>query len=62
MIPLVGCASHRLNLAMQGFLKQYEELINRVRSVMKKYMGVKLAAVLREREAKVKAKIDIVTR
>lgn len=48
-IPLVGCASHRFNLAVQSYLKQYEQILNRVHELMKKLTTLKQAAKLRTR-------------
>eukprot|EP00644_Phytophthora_capsici_P008357 jgi/Phyca11/114426/e_gw1.26.216.1 len=33
-VPLVGCASHRLNLAVQAYLKQYEQELDELNALM----------------------------
>ncbi|RLN96724.1 hypothetical protein BBJ28_00019689 [Nothophytophthora sp. Chile5] len=46
-IPLVGCASHRLNLAVQAYLQQYEEDLDTIHTWMKKLRTLNHAAKLR---------------
>jgi hypothetical protein len=46
-VPLVGCASHRLNLAVKSILAPYEEDLEAVQSVMKKLRTLNGAAKLR---------------
>ena len=46
-IPFIGCASHRLNLAVQQFLSNNDSAIEKVHAVMKKLRSVKKSAVLR---------------
>jgi hypothetical protein len=48
-IPIIGCASHRLNLAITEYLKTYEDLIFKVDMLMKKLQTVKYAARLNSR-------------
>jgi hypothetical protein len=45
-VPLVGCASHRLNLAVRGFLDPYEEDLEQVQSLMKRLRTITQAAKL----------------
>ena len=47
-IPLVGCASHRLNLAMRDVLDEEEQLIERINSIMVKMRGLLLSAKLQK--------------
>ncbi|KAE8882775.1 hypothetical protein PF010_g8199 [Phytophthora fragariae] len=46
-VPLVGCASHRLNLAVKGFLVPYEDDLNQVQRLMKKLRTLKEGSKLR---------------
>jgi hypothetical protein len=46
-VPLVGCASHRLNLVVRGFLDPYEEDLEQVKSLMKRMRTITHAAKLR---------------
>ncbi|KAG2800607.1 hypothetical protein PC112_g20404 [Phytophthora cactorum] len=46
-MPLVGCASHRLNLAVKRFLEPHEEDLENVQVLMRKLRTVKEAAKLR---------------
>ncbi|RLN95492.1 hypothetical protein BBJ28_00019948 [Nothophytophthora sp. Chile5] len=46
-IPLVGCASHRLNLAVQAYLLQYEEDLDTIHTLMKKLRTLNHVAKLR---------------
>jgi hypothetical protein len=49
-IPLVGCASHRLNLAVQDFLSLYPDtniLLTKVNVLMKDLKRLKNAAIIR---------------
>ncbi|KAE8908969.1 hypothetical protein PF010_g7444 [Phytophthora fragariae] len=46
-VPLVGCASHRLNLAVRGFLVPYDEAFEQVQQLMRKLRTLKQAAKLR---------------
>jgi hypothetical protein len=47
-IPLIGCASHRLNLAVQEYLHNSETLLNKIDQLMRKLQTIKFAARLRE--------------
>jgi len=47
-IPLVGCASHRLNLAVQDFLKADESILAKVTKIMSKLSNLVLGAKLRK--------------
>ncbi|ETP36191.1 hypothetical protein F442_15797, partial [Phytophthora nicotianae P10297] len=46
-VPLVGCASHRLNLAVRRFLEPYEKELEQVQSLMKRLRTITQAAKLR---------------
>lgn len=46
-IPLIGCFSHKLHLAIKLLLSQNEKTVSNVREVMKKLRGLKRSAVLR---------------
>ncbi|KAE8952689.1 hypothetical protein PR002_g32605 [Phytophthora rubi] len=46
-VPLVGCASHRLNLAVRHHLEQYEEDSAIVQALMVKLRTLKQSAKLR---------------
>ncbi|KAG2796314.1 hypothetical protein PC112_g22265 [Phytophthora cactorum] len=43
-VPLVGCASHRLNLVVRHFLEPYEEEREQVQSLMKRLRTINQAA------------------
>ena len=45
-LPLVGCASHRLNLSIQAYLQQYEPIINKVNQIMVKLRTGKIRGAL----------------
>jgi hypothetical protein len=47
-IPLVGCASHRFNLAMVDYFKDYEEILSNINEIMKKLNNLKNSGKLRE--------------
>ena len=46
-VPLVGCASHRLNLAVQQVLGEYDEELGKVKDLMIKLKGLNQSARLR---------------
>ncbi|KAE8902866.1 hypothetical protein PF003_g12709 [Phytophthora fragariae] len=46
-VPLVGCASHRLNRAVQADMKQHEEDLATVQSLMVRLRTLKQSAKLR---------------
>lgn len=46
-IPLVGCASHRLNLAMTQYLDEYEDILEKINDLMKFLRGLNQSAKLR---------------
>ncbi|GMF09568.1 unnamed protein product [Phytophthora lilii] len=46
-VPLVGCASHRLNLAVRDYLAPHEPALEEVQQVMRKLRTLKQAAKLR---------------
>ncbi|KAG3062052.1 hypothetical protein PI124_g22729 [Phytophthora idaei] len=46
-IPLIGCASHRFNLAVKAYLKTDELVLAKVHALMSKLCSVKGRALLR---------------
>lgn len=46
-VPLVGCASHRLNLAVRDFLRPHEDILEEVQLLMRKLRTLNQAAKLR---------------
>ncbi|EGZ09385.1 hypothetical protein PHYSODRAFT_254667 [Phytophthora sojae] len=48
-IPLVGCASHRLNLAVQVFMADYEPLLGKIQERMRKLRNLNHSAKLRKK-------------
>ncbi|ETM43308.1 hypothetical protein F442_11560 [Phytophthora nicotianae P10297] len=46
-VPLVGCASHRLNLAVREFLVPFETALDQVQQLMRKLRTLNQAAKLR---------------
>jgi hypothetical protein len=46
-VPLVGCASHRLQLAVRDYLLPYEAALEEVQTLMRKLRTLKQAAKLR---------------
>lgn len=57
----IGCASHRLNLAVQDFLQPYQGVLSRVRDLTRKLRNLKSAAELRK-HTNLKPKLDCPTR
>ena len=47
-VPLIGCHSHRLALAVKEYLKPHDKLISKVNALMGKLRTPKIAAKLRE--------------
>jgi len=47
-VPLVGCASHRFNLAVQKYLSAYEREMTKVSNVRRKLRTIKTTAKLRK--------------
>lgn len=47
-VPLVGCASHRFNLAVIDYLKPYDVIISKVNSLMVKLKSLKISGILRK--------------
>ncbi|ETL36846.1 hypothetical protein F441_11590, partial [Phytophthora nicotianae CJ01A1] len=45
-VPLVGCASHRLNLAVREFLVPFETALDQVQQLMRKLRTLNQAAKL----------------
>eukprot|EP00644_Phytophthora_capsici_P003682 jgi/Phyca11/129211/e_gw1.82.100.1 len=46
-VPFIGCASHRLNLAVKLFLAEYEHQLDQIQQLMRKLRGLNKAAKLR---------------
>ncbi|EGZ27930.1 hypothetical protein PHYSODRAFT_474251 [Phytophthora sojae] len=46
-VPLVGCASHRLNLAAQNLLEDFKDELDQVKKLMIKLKGLNQSAKLR---------------
>ena len=46
--PLVGCASHRFNLAVKDVLKDYHDVLSKINSIMKKLKNLIPSAKLRK--------------
>jgi hypothetical protein len=47
-IPLIGCASHRFNLAVKKFLLEYEDILLKIHNLMKALGNIKQAGKLRK--------------
>jgi len=47
-VPLIGCASHRFNLALKLYLRPYFKILDSVNNIMVKLRNIKLAARLRQ--------------
>ena len=50
-VPLIGCGSHRLNLAVKKFLEPYEPILQKIHELMGKLSNIKQAAKLRRTTA-----------
>jgi hypothetical protein len=48
-IPMIGCASHRFNLACKSYLEKYEATLSKINSLMVSLRNVKQAGKLRTR-------------
>lgn len=48
-IPLIGCASHRFNLAMKSFLEPFDTVIKKANEIMKKFCTIKGKAWLKNK-------------
>ncbi|EGZ17921.1 hypothetical protein PHYSODRAFT_501313 [Phytophthora sojae] len=46
-VPFIGCASHRLNLAVNVYLSDYEPLLEQMQQLMRKLRGLNKANRLR---------------
>ncbi|ETM34740.1 hypothetical protein L914_18230 [Phytophthora nicotianae] len=46
-LPMVGCASHRFNLAVTDYLTSYEALLSKIHALMTKLRTIKGRAILR---------------
>ncbi len=46
-VPLIGCGSHRLNLAVKKFLEPFESILKKIHELMGKLSTIKQAAKLR---------------
>ena len=60
-VPLIGCASHRFNLAVQDILSEHETLLFKVHALMKKLRTPLMAARL-AKQTPLNAKTQNVTR
>ncbi|KAF4141620.1 hypothetical protein GN958_ATG09156, partial [Phytophthora infestans] len=49
-LPLIGCASHRLNLAVQSHIAQYDKEVEKVAALMRLLQTSKQKTVLRKME------------
>ena len=47
-IVLIGCGCHRLNLATNSYLKNFEPLLQKVNDIIKKLSSLKRGALLRK--------------
>ena len=47
-VPMVGCASHRLNLAVNMFMNNYEDLLDKIHATMLKMSSLKKSGALRK--------------
>ena len=61
-IPLIGCASHRLNLAIQEHLKLHSNLLDKVDTLMKKLQTIKYTARLRDEQSDTEVKLVAIRR
>jgi hypothetical protein len=57
-IPIIGCASHGLSLAVKEFLAVHENVLSKINELMGKLKNLKMAARLREKTP-LKAKSEI---
>ena len=48
-VPVIGCYSHRLHLAVSKFLEPQEHVLDKLNRLMVKLGGLKLAAELRDK-------------
>eukprot|EP00171_Calliarthron_tuberculosum_P022692 IDg22692t1 len=48
VVCLIGCASHRFNLAVNGILKDHEDFLSTINALMGKLKGLLLGAKLRD--------------
>ena len=48
-IPMIGCYSHRLNLAVEKFSEPYNEIISKLHNIMKKLGNLEKSAALRKK-------------
>ncbi|KAG3088362.1 hypothetical protein PI124_g17779 [Phytophthora idaei] len=46
IIPLIGCASHRLNLAVQKFMADYDILSGKIQELMRKLRKLNHSAIV----------------
>jgi hypothetical protein len=59
--PIIGCASHRLNLAVKAFYQRHEQILEIILEIMKKLRNLKNSGKLRQRTS-LRPKIRNVTR
>ena len=50
--PLIGCASHKFNLAVSHYLKNYEDLLGKINDIMVKLKSLKYRGKLRTKTDK----------
>lgn len=48
LVPMIGCASHRYNLAVKDVLVEHSDLIDKINTIMGKLKNLKLAGQLRK--------------
>lgn len=58
-IPIIGCASHRFNLACKRFLEPHEPLLRNINNLMILLRSIKKAGVLRQKTEKEPVKRNV---
>ncbi|KAG3079317.1 hypothetical protein PC122_g12253 [Phytophthora cactorum] len=53
-VPMIGCGSHRMNLAMQALMEEHDDLLEKVHRLMAKLNTIKTRHYLREADASFK--------
>ncbi|KAF1775740.1 hypothetical protein GQ600_1740 [Phytophthora cactorum] len=48
---MIGCGSHRMNLAMQALMEEHDDLLEKVHRLMAKLNTIKTRHYLREADA-----------
>ena len=49
-VPMIGCASHRLNLAVNRYLSSYELILSKIQNLMVKLSSIKRKAKLKKND------------